>query len=209
MFCGKCGSNNNQENQFCSGCGTAIATNQAQPNVNQNIQQPVQQNQFNQGGQFSNQPPAKKKKTWLYIIGGIVGFFVIMIAVALIWLSRSQTATEIRLGNDTIPTVYAIVGQRRITGVSSSRTLTSRERTLTYGSGVISREDIYVYLITLIERYNFAPLEDIDTDNTIFNGTIATESRDPGKIILVEIQFRELGYTVINYRKTEGTLTRH
>lgn len=161
---------------------------------------------------FYKQPSSTKKKVGFYVLiaVAVIAFWTLFIGAIvggiMFLISFVQTGEEITFGDDSIPTVYKIVGERRITSTESSRTMTSHTRTITFGSGAISQNDINLYLTTLVESHNFIIInEDLD----FYSGTLATESVDNGKVLLVEVNFQEFGYTVITYRKTSGDLSRH
>ena len=148
------------------------------------------------------------KKNWLYVLLGVAGVVGAIIIVVTIVLGNQQTRTEITFGGDTIPTVYAIVGERKVsgyhTGTNRSGGVTTRTVEISYQAGVISEEDLELYIETLIERHNFLITR-------AFNGNtmqIGKESVDSGKILVVEVNFSDLG-TVFTYTKADGTLTIH
>jgi len=161
---------------------------------------------------YQQEEPKKKKKIWLYVLLGIVGAvagLLIIGGVITLVFSNQQTRTEITFGGDTIPTVYTIVGERKVSGVESgvnrSGGVTTRTTTLSYQAGVISEDDLELYIGTLIEKNDFLITR-------AFNGSsmqIGKESVDSGKILVVEVNFNALGSTVFTYTKVDGTLTRY
>jgi len=180
LFCQNCGNGNNTNHPICAHCGNRILYSEMTPGV-----------------------PKKRKKKTLLILGVIIGIIVAAVAFALFALRGMQTNPEINLGNDTIPSIYAVVGERRVIGVSREWSTDERSITITYQERSISSADIELYIETLLTDYDFIKLEDI------FGIIIlASESAERNRSLIIEIRFHEHRETIITYIQREGRLTR-
>lgn len=146
-------------------------------------------------------------KKGLKILIGIVVVIVIIVLVALYFTGRQTKMKEITFGEDKIRTVYAVVGEKRkVTGVSYEKSTTTDavRRTVTYKEGVVTEQDITDY-VTGLREDGF--LITVSFEN--YDGQLGMESKDEGKIVLVDIEYDKLGETVITYTKGTGTITKY
>jgi len=121
-------------------------------------------------------------------------------------LSDAIKLQEYELGGDTIATVNAVVGERNVTGVSTSQSGESITKTYTYESSSVT-EDLTAYLTKLVNSDGFIAIEaDIDLEIVPGVAKVAAESpSDPGKIIIMQIDYTDTGYTV-DITRMSGTL---
>lgn len=164
---------------------------------------------IDKGGMTMN----KTLKSVLTIIGGItVGFLILGIMVFMfafisvsILLGNATKAEEYTIGADTIPSIKAVVEERKITSVSTStfNGITTKEMELKSSS---VQEDLSEYIKYLKSNEQFYLLKEMDL--SILPGTIqiAKESIEENQIIIMDIEYDSSGYT-IKIRKGEGTLT--
>lgn len=133
---------------------------------------------------------------------------IIVISVALMAgcaaLDNAAKLQEYDMSGDTIPSVNAIVGDRKVTGVASSSSTGSKSKTYTYESSTVT-DDMVTYLTELMDNYGFISTMDAKFDQ--FPGTteFAAESKDDGKVLVVHIEFDQGGY-ILTIIKMTGTL---
>jgi len=180
LFCQNCGNGNNTNDPICAHCGHQILYGQMEPIVSNNN---------------------KRKKITIATV--ILGIIIALVTWGIISFRDMQTNETINLGNDSIPTIYAIVGERSIIGISREWSNDERVVTITYASGAVSAEDIETYVEALLSRYHFVTLENLGFGIV----TLGTRSVNQNRILLVDIRFSSHGETIIMYTKTEGDLT--
>ena len=138
----------------------------------------------------------------LLVIGIVIAVLIgLVIGIAFFAVNSQTTNEEITFGDDVIPTIYAVLGERKVVSVSSGFKNDVSYKTMTYDENVISNDDINDYGLHLKEEEDF-----IVTENNSDLIQLAKESVDEGELILVNIM-KEGNSVVIEYRKGEGTLT--
>ena len=148
----------------------------------------------NNSQEFHPGIPNKRKKIFI-IIGVILTIIISLVAWGLLALRNIQTLTEINLGSYQIPTIYNIVGERRITSfnreITRSGGITTRTVTLTYERGAIDIDDIEKYIDALVEHHGF----------TVCSRYIrvSKESETTSQTIYIDFVFNPNGNTVIIY----------
>lgn len=148
---------------------------------------------------------SKTTKRVLYIvIGGVVAFIVLVAAIVFIVLasiSKTQKADYYEMGKDSIPSVKAVVGERKIASVSKA--ITNGVTKHTYGYLSQSAEtDVLEYSSYLVEQAGFAVTDLGQKDAPV----LARTSVEDGKVVLVIIEYTASEYYV-TLQKGEGTLT--
>ena len=143
----------------------------------------------------------KVLKVLLGIIIGIVVIGAILLGVAFFAVNGQTTKKEITFGDEDIPTIYAVVGERKVISVGSGITDKFSYTKVTYDEDVISNDDVAEYVSHLKDEEDF-----VVTENESNLLQLAKESEEEGELLLVNIM-KENDSTVIEYRKGEGTLT--
>ena len=119
-------------------------------------------------------------------------------------LGKAKELTAYEFGDDSIPTVNSVVGERKVTGVSSGSGTGGTYQEYTYVSETAA-EDLSVYLSGIAEN-GWTPTTDIDLANIPGTAQLAIESKDSGKVIVIDVTYDQSGYT-IKLTKRDGTLT--
>lgn len=134
-----------------------------------------------------------------------------LLALLLTWALAGCGAKDpvIKVGNDQIPSLYSVVGERRMSGSAAGFDDSVRYVTKTYAPGEVSLTDIEGYWTALRDQEHFIVTMDTEQLNGHVKLQLGKESVDNGAIVLIDIDFDELGNTEIQYRVGEGTLTRY
>lgn len=120
----------------------------------------------------------------------------------------SSTDQSVTVGNDTVASLYSVVGERRVTGTSKGVENDVNYVTLTYDNGDVTENDIYNYYQKL-QSDGFILVEDADTTKDPIILSLGKESSEAGKIILVDISYSQNGTTEISYKTKVGTISRY
>jgi hypothetical protein len=134
---------------------------------------------------------------------------VLTLTFALSGCGALKAAGELQaydFGTDSVATVNSVVGERNVTGASTGTVNGAQYKEYTYESSAVS-DDLIAYIIDdLVENNGWIALVDFNLNDVPGTGQIATESKDEGKILIMDIAYESGGYT-IKITKTVGTLT--
>lgn len=142
------------------------------------------------------------KKKWIWLLGIMV---VVLAGCA------SSTAEEIEINDDKIPSVYKVLGEKKITGTNSSIKDDVRTTELTYKAGSISEEELVEYMTYLIEEEGFIPTIDTKEEDGKLTNQLGAESVTDEHIVLIDLTCSTdfEGSTVITYRSGPGQITKN
>ncbi|MDR3084678.1 MAG: hypothetical protein LBU47_00010 [Christensenellaceae bacterium] len=110
-------------------------------------------------------------------------------------------------GEDIVPSVNSVVGERKVTGVSTGTSNGGQYKEYQYESATVS-EDLIAYVIQGLIPGGWIATVDFNLNVVPGSGQIAIESEDEGKILLMDLSYENGGYT-IRVTKIVGTLTRN
>ncbi len=121
--------------------------------------------------------------------------------------NEATNLQEYEVQGESIPTINAVVGERKVTGVGSSSSGDKVSKEYTYESPTVNA-DLKEYLGTLVNEIGFIAIdEDIDLDTVPGTAKLAAESpSDPSKLFVVQIDYTKNGYKVTVSRMA-GSLT--
>lgn len=142
------------------------------------------------------------KKKWVWLVGIVL---VVLAGCA------SSTAEEIEVNDDKIPSIYKVIGEKKITGTNSSVKNSVRTTELTYEKGSISEEELVEYMTYLIDEEGFIPTLDTQEEDGKLTNQLGVESVTEDHIVLVDVTASTdfEGPTVITYRSGPGEITRN
>jgi hypothetical protein len=162
-------------------------------------------------------PMKKKSKAPLFV--GILVAVIVVIAVSIALIANAASSQLLKtaqadyheIANDKIPSVMFLIGEERtVTGVSSSSNSDgSKQLEITYKTqaGEDSQMDMYYYAVDLCDNYGFYSINDNDfSGSTGTNFQFAKESKTPGYLVIVRIDYDRNGF-VVTYTISKGTLT--
>lgn len=118
---------------------------------------------------------------------------------------EATDADTYKLGDDNVPSIKAVVGERKSSGVSKGFEDNKSYFEATYISDTV-KEDMVSYHNALYEDYHWSNLTDVDVSQTIGSFQMGTNSVEEGKILLIQLDFDQQGYTV-RVQKGPGTIT--
>lgn len=134
-------------------------------------------------------------------VGLLVMFSVLLVSCA------SSTAAEIEINEDKIPSIYSVIGEKKIVGTSSEIKNKVRSTTLTYKAGSISEKEIQKYVDHLQEEEYIHTLDSKQTsDGTLIQ--LGKDSVTTGDIVLVDLIYPTMDSESVKimYRSGPGTL---
>lgn len=120
-------------------------------------------------------------------------------------LSNAAELETYEFGEDSIPSVNSVVGERKVTGVQSGTGTDGTYKEYTYESETVT-EDLIAYLINNLLENDWYALVDFDLNNVPGTAQLATESVDSEQIIIMDVSYEEDDYR-IRLTKSTGTLT--
>jgi len=153
------------------------------------------------------------------IIGGCIALVAIgIVVISLLFgiFEGVENADYYKFGDDQVPSIKLVLGEvRSITGSESSassgqfiRRYTYRIDSQIHGSDQVE-DDLSRYTGHLMRYEGFYLTEERSASSTYRGGyrvSYAKESVEPGKIIILDIDYSTTAYTLV-FTKTEGTLT--
>lgn len=120
----------------------------------------------------------------------------------------SSTAENIEMNDDKVPSVYSVIGEKKIVGTTSEVEHKVRKTTLTYKAGSISEKEIQKYIDYLRETENYVYTLDTkqSTEGTMVQ--LGKESVTSGKIVLIDVLYPAMDSESVKimYRSGEGAL---
>ena len=137
----------------------------------------------------------------------IYGGLMVMLSVLVVGCA-SSTAENIEINDDKVPSIYSVIGEKKIVGTNSEVENKVRKTTLTYKAGSISEKEMQEYIDYLRETENY--VYTLDTKQSA-EGTmlqLGKESVTSGKIVLVDVLYPAMASESVKimYRSGEGTL---
>lgn len=137
----------------------------------------------------------------------IYGILMFMLTVFVVGCA-SNTAENIEVNDDKIPSIYSVIGEKKIVRTNSEVENKVRKTTLTYKAGSISEKEMQEYIDYLRETENY--VYTLDTKQSA-EGTmlqLGKESVTSGKIVLVDVLYPAMASESVKimYRSGEGTL---
>lgn len=118
-------------------------------------------------------------------------------------LTSAAKLTTYDMGDDAIPTITSLMGEREVKSVQSSTNNGVSVKEYQYVSDSVY-DDLLAYVQNLREA-GWLVTQDIDLNVVPGSGELGTKSVEEGKIILLSFTYDEAGYT-IKITKVEGTL---
>ena len=120
----------------------------------------------------------------------------------------SNTAENIEVNDDKVPSVYSVIGEKKIVGTNSEVKNKVRMTTLTYKAGSISEKDLQKYIEYLREKEGY--VYTLDSKQTE-EGTLiqlGKESKTKGNIVLVDFLYPAMDSESVKimYRSGSGSL---
>lgn len=145
------------------------------------------------------------KKVLLIVAGFFAAILVlagIIFSIVFSSLSKVQKAEYYTMGEDSIPSVKSVVGERKVTNVSKS--INNGVTTNTYIFSSDSAEsDVYEYSKYLVEQAGYLVTDVGQGEDDI---VYAKTSAKQGNIILISLEYTAFNFEV-TLQKGEGTLT--
>lgn len=137
-------------------------------------------------------------------------YTLILLSFLLLTGCASPTATTIDINDDSIPSIYTVIGKKKIIYTDSSHKDGVRSTELTYKSSELTEAEIVEYTEYLLNEEYFVLTKELeDVSDTISTWQIAKESSRDGNIILITFNYESMGDVIINYATGPGTLTRY
>ncbi|MGC6767699.1 hypothetical protein ACYSNR_12950 [Enterococcus sp. LJL128] len=134
---------------------------------------------------------------------------VILGSIFMLTGCASSTAEEIEVNKDKIPSVYKVLGEKKIVGTNSSVKDSVRTTEITYQSGSISKEEVLQYISYLRENEDFLVTLDTKVVDDMVMNQLGKESETEGDIVLVDVAYPNNleGKVVITYRSGKGEIS--
>ncbi len=118
-------------------------------------------------------------------------------------LKEAAKLNEYEVGDDNIPSITSVVGEREVTGIESSVDNGISSKKYTYKSTTVY-DDLLSYVTALMDQ-GWRVTKDIDLKIVPGSGELGKKSADDGEILLVSFSYEESEY-VIKIIKAKGTL---
>ena len=132
-------------------------------------------------------------------------FFLLVLAFLLCAAGcASATAPVVKVGKESIPSLYSVVGEKKITGTSTGVGTGGAEVELTYQG--VSLEELNYYIEALVSD-GYMVTQEAQASGTAQSYQIGKEASSDGYIILISFLFENGGSTVIHYTVAQGTIT--
>ncbi|WP_066689205.1 hypothetical protein [Christensenella intestinihominis] len=136
-----------------------------------------------------------KKRKMLMILALVAALLVVATGC------MSRTAETVEVGGQQVATLYSVIGERAITGTSTSTGTDGSKTEVTYGNGEVSVTDVNAYLEKLVKEDGFTVTQEVKNDGTGQSYQIGKQT-DDGKMLLIDFYFVDGQETVITYQVT-------
>ena len=118
-------------------------------------------------------------------------------------LADAAKLAQYELGDDPIPSITSVVGEREVTGVESSTNNGIVNKQYMYSSASVY-DDLLTYVQKLMDS-GWLVTQDIDLDVVPGSGQLGKGSIEEGQILLISFSYDESGY-IIEVTKGKGTI---
>ena len=122
----------------------------------------------------------------------------------------SGNAPTIKVGDEAIPSLYSVVGDKKITGTEADAKAEAggsvTQTTVTYGNGDVTIADLNKYISKLTKDDGYMITQDAQSKGDSQSYQIGKNASKEGNIILISFVFSK-GSTKINYAVGTGTIT--
>lgn len=118
-------------------------------------------------------------------------------------LKEAAKLSEYEAGDDRIPSITSVVGEREVTDVEVSTKNGVVTKQYTYLSTSVY-DDLFAYVTKLMQD-DWLVTQDIDLNVVPGSGELGRNSKDEGQIVLLSFSYEEGGYTV-QIVKGKGTI---
>lgn len=136
-----------------------------------------------------------------------LSIFIMMLSFVLLLVGCVSNKDQIiKVGDNEVPSLYSVVGEREITGSEKNVKTELKMVELTYKSGVVSQDDLVAYTEHLIDN-GWLLTKEIEESQEGYIWQLGKESKKEGNIILIDVFWPELGSAKIVYREGEGNIT--
>ncbi len=197
MICPQCGQETG-DTKFCTYCGAAVSV-QATPRAESSPGSAV--------AQEPTAPVPKKRGKIKKVLLILLTIILIVAASAYYIVTRAANADSYEIGQDSIPSIKAIVGYRDIGEVGVSAEGGVVTKTYSYKNIQAPQADLDNY-ISYLRNHGFVLTEDMDLNDSPGSTQLGKVSSEKGKIILMDIIWAKDSYE-IKLRSGEGNLTRY
>jgi hypothetical protein len=143
------------------------------------------------------------RKTVCTVVSVLLVFALVPALAGCGVLSNAAELEQYEIGEDVIPSINSIVGEREVTGVESSTDNGVKVKQYTYASTSVF--DDLLQFVTRLREEGWLVTQDIDLEVVPGAGELGKNSVDEGQIVLVDFSYDESGYT-IKISKGEGTI---
>ncbi|MFD2307622.1 hypothetical protein [Enterococcus termitis] len=138
----------------------------------------------------------------------VVKASMFLVLVFLLVGCASSTAKEIEVNDDKVPSVYSVLGEKKIVGTNSEVKNKVRMTTLTYKAGSISEKELQTYIDYLREKedYVFTLDSKESEEGTLIQ--LGKASKTKGNIVLVDFLYPTMSSESVKvmYRSGPGSL---
>ncbi|WP_086315040.1 hypothetical protein A5821_002559 [Enterococcus sp. 7F3_DIV0205] len=138
----------------------------------------------------------------VFQVGLLVMISMLMVGCA------SSTAEEIEINEDKVPSIYSVVGEKKIVGTNSEIKNKVRTTTLTYKAGSISEKEMEQYIDHLREKEEYVYTLDSKESSEGTMIQLGKESVSSGDIVLIDFLYPAMASESVKimYRSGPGTL---
>lgn len=118
-------------------------------------------------------------------------------------LKEAAKLESYALGDESVPSITSVVGEREVTGVESSTNNGIASKQYTYASASVY-DDLWAYVQTLMDD-GWLVTQDIDLKDVPGSGQLGKKSAQDGQILLISFSYEDAAY-VIKVSKAKGTI---
>lgn len=118
-------------------------------------------------------------------------------------LKEAARLSEYDLGDDVIPSITSVVGEREVTGMESSTNNGVASKQYTYVSDTVY-DDLWTYVQKLMDD-GWLVTKDIDLNVIPGSGQLGRNASEEGRILLLSFAYED-GKYAIKITKAEGTI---
>ncbi|MBU3099288.1 MULTISPECIES: hypothetical protein [Clostridium] len=149
----------------------------------------------------------KPLKIILIVVGVLLILGIVGATITITAMNSASNSSEYKIGNNTIPSIKAVLGKRSVNGVSTETSNNITKKVYTYSKIQDVNGDLVKYIKYLTQNNGFLAMTDFDLNTPSGTLQLGKNSSESGKVIILDIQW-DMGTYSIALRSGSGSINK-